>query len=346
MNKVEELLPADGGPWGGTYVDKQFQALLKDIFGSDFLNRFIKSMPQQWFSLIQSFESVKKTFDNKSGKPLRVLLPYGMFHTFMDLHDGKRLETVIEEYADPSVKFQNGHLVIKSERALAFFEPSVKKIVELVREKLQNPLLEDCTYIFMVGGFSESAYLQDEIRKNFELDGHPSPTVLIPGDAQLAIIKGAVLFGNYTDEIIARVARRTYGFDTFDIFDPKTHNPSNKRGNVCYNIFEVLVEKGQSIPMGHEIEHLNYPEDDEQTTVVKSFFALDGKPKKPFQYVNDSDVEHVGSVSADFPEMADYDRKRKTLKISVRFDSTEIKVAVTHCITGDIVTSSLNFLSG
>lgn len=42
-NKLIELFPPTGGPWGGTEVDKQFQDLIVEIFGKEVWHMFEKS---------------------------------------------------------------------------------------------------------------------------------------------------------------------------------------------------------------------------------------------------------------------------------------------------------------
>jgi hypothetical protein len=48
---------------------------------------------------------------------------------------------------------------------------------------------------------------------------------LAPEDAELAVLKGAVLFGHKPDYIVARIARYTYGVEVDDYFNPDIHEP-------------------------------------------------------------------------------------------------------------------------
>jgi hypothetical protein len=72
------------------------------------------------------------------------------------------------------------------------------------------------------GGFSGCKILQDKIRSFF-----PNYHVIVPEDAELAVLKGAVLFGHKPDYIVARIARYTYGVSVMNDFNPAIHEPGH-----------------------------------------------------------------------------------------------------------------------
>jgi hypothetical protein len=49
--------------------------------------------------------------------------------------------------------------------------------------------------------------------------------VVVPEDAELAVLKGAVLFGHKPDYIVARIARYTYGVRISSDFNQDIHEP-------------------------------------------------------------------------------------------------------------------------
>jgi len=55
----------------------------------------------------------------------------------------------------------------------SFFEPLIEKIVEKVYELLEAAKKKESpvNFIFMVGGFSESPFLKQEIKSRFEVEG-------------------------------------------------------------------------------------------------------------------------------------------------------------------------------
>ena len=219
--RIEEILPASGGPWGGMYVDQQFACLLEDIFGKKFLNRYKSAHPESWLQLISSFETTKKPFNGADQNSLRVALPWSFGDFHLEHKGGKSIKNSVQAYNNPDISFTNGAIVIKHETAKHLFSQMLNNITAHVKVLLRNPKLAKCRYIFMVGGFSQSRLLQDEIKRNFEKN---RTRVLIPSEAQLSVLKGAVLFGHFPTEITTRIARLSYGYWTNKPFDSKIHD--------------------------------------------------------------------------------------------------------------------------
>ncbi|CAG2197920.1 unnamed protein product [Mytilus edulis] len=75
-NKLIELFPPTGGPWGGTEVDKQFQDLIVEIFGKEVWHTFEKSCMHDSLELMRRFEGRKKVFgeNDEDKKPLNAII--------------------------------------------------------------------------------------------------------------------------------------------------------------------------------------------------------------------------------------------------------------------------------
>ncbi|CAG8602872.1 4147_t:CDS:2 [Funneliformis caledonium] len=73
----------------------------------------------------------------------------------------------------------------------SMFDPVVEKILRLIHAQLDSSL-ETCSAMFLVGGFSESKYLQNRIKREFQ---HIVRIILIPSDPTIAIEHGAVMYG-------------------------------------------------------------------------------------------------------------------------------------------------------
>lgn len=79
----------------------------------------------------------------------------------------------------------------------AFFKPACDGIVKQVKEFFLSLKVKGVDTILMVGGFSESKILQEVVQKAF-----PHCQVIVPENAGVAVLHGAVLFG-YSGYIIA-----------------------------------------------------------------------------------------------------------------------------------------------
>jgi hypothetical protein len=74
---------------------------------------------------------------------------------------------------------------LKFDDVKAMFDPVVEKILRLINNQLK--LCEDCSALILVGGFSESKYLQSRIKKEFS---EKVPVISIPPQPVIAVMKG------------------------------------------------------------------------------------------------------------------------------------------------------------
>ena len=96
---------------------------------------------------------------------------------------------------------------IEFEDIKSMFDPVIGRIIRLIRGQLHQSN-KKCSVLMMVGGFSESKYLQARIRQEF---GKVVPNITIPIHPMIAIVKGAVRFGLQEEMVVNRVLKRTYG---------------------------------------------------------------------------------------------------------------------------------------
>jgi hypothetical protein len=124
---------------------------------------------------------------------------------------------------DLDVSFTNGHIVLGKVAVKELFKTVIDEIVHHLKAIFQWPGLDRCKYLMLVGGFGEYAFYQNAIKEAFT-----NVCVLIPAEAQTAIIKGAVYFGKNPNEIYSRMCRKTYGQSWNERFNPQKHNEKYK----------------------------------------------------------------------------------------------------------------------
>jgi hypothetical protein len=71
------------------------------------------------------------------------------------------------------------------------FDPVVNRIIKLIYSQLSNAQ-EKCSAMFLVGGFSESIYLQQRIKKEFQ---NQVNVISVPTHPTTATLRGATLYG-------------------------------------------------------------------------------------------------------------------------------------------------------
>ena len=148
------------------------------------------------------------------------------------------------------VSFKEGNLVIDHKVAHELFS-SVTKIIEHVQSKLSK--IPDVKYILLVGGYGMCEMLKEKCKAEF---GHKA-NILTPHEAQLAIVKGAVLFGHNPLQISSRIARFTYGTDVRTLFKDGVHSPEkkvvdNECNEMCTDCFDVFITKDEKVNTGEK----------------------------------------------------------------------------------------------
>ncbi len=88
----------------------------------------------------------------------------------------------------------------------AMFDPVINKIIRLIRGQLDAS--SSCSAMFLVGGFSESQYLQTRVKAEFQT---LVSNISVPQQPIAAIVRGAVDYGLNMDTIKTRTLKWTYG---------------------------------------------------------------------------------------------------------------------------------------
>ncbi|WAR12106.1 HS12B-like protein [Mya arenaria] len=142
-----------------------------------------------------------------------------------------------------------------------FFDKAVDGIVKFIKELRSNDELSMIHTILMVGGFSESKYVQERIKNDIR-----GVRLVIPIDPSLAVLKGAVLYGKNPQAITERMARYSYGFSVARSFkeetDPEELKITINGMQYCKKVFKKLITKGEVLKkgevfgniMGHTVE--------------------------------------------------------------------------------------------
>ena len=115
-------------------------------------------------------------------------------------------ESLPQTSFEGKITLSGDKLRVESSVMQDLFRETIDSIVNHLKQQFQEPGVADISTILMVGGFSESAMLQNAVQKNF-----PDKRVVIPVEAGLAVLNGAVLFGHNPVSVTERVCRFTYG---------------------------------------------------------------------------------------------------------------------------------------
>ena len=340
-DNIKEIYHATGGDFGGTKVDKEFQNLLDNIFGKDFMDEFRRSHPSDWLELMNDFEVKKRADRVMEGELTRIRLPANFVNFLRHENDGDDNNIIRRRYKPEDVKISKDYLCLGSEIIKGLFKPAITSIISHLKKLLQKKELKDIKLLFLVGGFSESPLLQARINEVFK----QKYSVLIPHDAQTAVVKGAVMFGKRPKIVVERCLSETYGTDCYEDFVPGFHNKEKltyiEGKPKCKDIFSIFVRKNEKVKTGEFKKTSRYsPIKPNQTELGFHFFTT---KKADVLYTTDKGVRKLPA----FMSVKSPDTSKGTdrlVELRLYFD-TEMKVIGVDLETGNEAYTYIDFLS-
>lgn len=291
---VKELIHPYGGPFGGTTVDQEFIAFLEKVLGADFIKDYKRKHPEDWIRFIISFEKRKKSVTPYESSSIRLPLSWLMAREYKAF-SGKDIEQTFADSKVPgiSLNFSDGTIVIDYDKVKEIFYGVVKNVITLVKKVLaKERKLWQLSYIFLVGGFSECTFLQEECLKALN---HYAP-VLIPLSAQVAVLKGAVTFGHKPWQVLSRISKCTYGCQQEVTYVEGIHDASRMsevNGVKKCIVFKPFVKKGDEIKVGKSIVFKCKPAKPGDKKLDFCIFCTDSTE---VTYIDEPGVQNLGHV--------------------------------------------------
>lgn len=218
------------------------------------------------------------------------------------------------------------------------FQEPVDSVIEHVDNLLREPAVKGCSAIIMVGGFSESPMLQETVKTKF-----PNLKIIVPEEAGLAVLKGAVIYGHRPAIISARISKYTWGVACIQSYDARRHPKNRKYVNVdgneeVKNVFRIHVKAGEKLD-GDTVQsenQYNVAEADQTGANVQIFATLKHDPK----FVDEPGCSRRALMHVDMPGTG----RDRHIIVCMRFGGTEMKASATVAHTGEIVIAKLDFL--
>ncbi|XP_052779002.1 heat shock 70 kDa protein 12A-like isoform X2 [Mya arenaria] len=336
---VKELYKASGGAWGGTKVDDSFEEFLACLTDKTVVKKFKDDHLDDYLDLLRRFEVKKRNIDPDKDSKVVMSMPLSFFTTVKELLNKDFKEVVDHSSYSKQVSLSGEKLKMDPTVARNFFKDSIDSTIEHVKDVLQKRENRGVEAILMVGGFSESKMLNKAVKQNF-----PGLKMIVPNEAGLAVLKGAVVFGHEPRGISERISKYTYGIAKDSRFNSSKHPESaeftdSDGVNMCKDVFDKHVVAGQSLKVGEAQSEQTYVTRPSHTsTVTIRIFAA--KSKTPF-LVTDPGCRLVGKCNI---PMTGTGADRKIL-VRMIFGGTEIDVECTEKATGNVWHIPIDFLS-
>ncbi|XP_062617046.1 heat shock 70 kDa protein 12A-like isoform X1 [Saccostrea cucullata] len=170
-------------------VQEEFKNIIIKIFGISVFDDFYSQCRADYFRLFSDFcRNMSKDLHGK--EPLVITMPSSLSALVTD-KTGKSIKQAIEQTdIAQKIAYTSGELKIAPEIYQRLFLEAATNTVSLLRKGFQQSGSDIVVNIILTGYFSKSTIIQDQIRMSF-----PSHQLIVPKDGDLAVVKGAALYG-------------------------------------------------------------------------------------------------------------------------------------------------------
>ncbi|PKY52287.1 actin-like ATPase domain-containing protein [Rhizophagus irregularis] len=329
-NKLSEITERTGDFCGGSYVDREFVKFISRRLGQSTINLLKENNYGQMQYMIQQFcQKSKFHFTGNRND----------FDSFE--FDIEEICPVLKQYCKKDIKEKmedNDWIIdINFEDIKSMFDPVVGKIIRLIRGQLDSSK-NKCSAIFLVGGFSESKYLQLRVKEEF---GKLVPSIIVPKQPIAAIVRGACDYGLEMSTIVDRTLKYTYGIKSNR--DWRFGDPIDRKKNVGGNdnprieIFSPLVTRGTNVEVNQEFSKNYLPLMPDQTAVS---FRIYITTKLSAKFCDEPDMKLLGTLRIDLPD-AHLGRSRR-IEFSLMFGKMELVVKARNLQNGKLYNTSFD----
>ena len=333
---LKELEKASGGDWGGTCVDNSFKEFLTSVVSVEVMEEFRSKHTGEYIELFRDFEMKKRTTNTTDQTRVTIRMTGTLPELYEKMKSRPFQRAIQESIYSKSLKLEGDKLRISPALFEQYFSAACTGIVDHLHDLLNKPEVKGTDTILMVGGFSESPILQAHIKQDF-----PKYRIIIPNEPGLAVLRGAVLFGHGPSIISERIAKYWYGIASFQKFNPRLHRSEKKKDDLCEDIFDVCVKRGDTFKLSGALSKGPYETNrDDQKEMDFEIYVSDSD--KPPTYVTDEDCHYIGTLTVELPKVKK--GEKRSVFINFVFGGTELHVHATNSVNKEVTKASFDFL--
>jgi hypothetical protein len=291
--KLREVLAPSGGSWGGTYVDAEFRKFINTMLlpdGAAAMDSHADAAASA--AALDAWESAKCGWDPAKDGSDKVVVS-GLATVCEYVGGAEAMATRVEAFnrahglAEGVVyRPRSFSLVLPAGVVRGFFDACVDPICAHMQKLLVEAaeMGKPVGFVFLVGGFAESVYLQRSVRDALQTDSGPAAALIIPAKPVQCVNRGAAVWGLYPNTFItSRVSRMTIAVALCERYNPAVHDPvphpsyviTNATGTWVDNVLVPLVQLGDDVPVAHSVEQEVSPVRDGQATVNFALYRLE-----------------------------------------------------------------------
>ena len=219
-----------------------------------------KDNPVDWVDMMRNFEKMKRKIAETNTDMFPFMLTSSLCNAYKEVLEVDLKVAFENNICSRGAKLEGSRILdIPKSVINEMLEEVCDDVRKIVSEFLQLECVKDIDCIIMVGGFSNLEILKKKIESLRR--GLP---VMVPEEADLAVLKGAVLYGWLPAYITGRRSKKTYGADIAAKFDPEMDDDKYKNFNsdgeaYCSRSFETMVTVNKEIDILHKVTRTVFP---------------------------------------------------------------------------------------
>ncbi|RIA90035.1 hypothetical protein C1645_738170 [Glomus cerebriforme] len=182
-DQLGEVTERAGDYCGSSFIDEAFLKYLGKKVGGSTIDKLRDKKSKSLQRMVDHFcRKAKFPFTGKDTD----------FQYDLDILD---IIKVLKKYVNSEIKEMmkeiNWLIEIGFEEIKSMFDPIVEKIIQMIGTQLDN-CRDECSIMFLVGGFGQSEYLKNRIEETFK---DRVKTIIVAKEPVAAVVRGATLYG-------------------------------------------------------------------------------------------------------------------------------------------------------
>lgn len=301
-------------------MNTRFLKYFSQVLGSDFMDELKTNneYKSSWLDFETEIEQKKRELDYDDAGRLKL----NISGTFLDLFEKMKGLSLKEHCSSIThISCKRDKLYIHKDVIEQLFRPSVESIVHFLEDIMGEEYSINISDVILVGGFSQCQMISNAVKNACR-----GLKVVVPDDADLAVLKGAVIYRHWPEVIYSRRAVFSIGARFLRAWldgDDIEKQFKNARGErMCKDFFSKFVSKNQEFETNDNATLVVYPL--EKNTKVVPVMLFKSEEESP-RYTTDPSCTAFGKSFN--VEMSDLKGGlNREVHVTLTMGSTEIKV--------------------
>lgn len=183
---LKETILVNRGQFTGISVDDEFVKFLETMGGKDIMNKYAEANMKDYSTMLKNFDA--KKFEASESDIIRIFVPVTLDALISQKFKGGIPEALQSTVYGNDVTFSYQKLCFSNSVFNTFFQNAINNISKFVEKILSKTDTKD---IIIIGRFADCKLVKDSLLEKFK-----TYRIIIPPEAGLASLKGAVYFGH------------------------------------------------------------------------------------------------------------------------------------------------------